>query len=256
MGRKEKQQGGFTIIEVILFLAISALLLSIALIGTRGSIQAGRYTDSVRSTESNIEKQFSDVVNGVNPRASNLVCDTNGNVSEVGSGGTPPGKTDCVLMGKLLHFTNGQPQFIVRPVVGVEPSSLVDTSEMTDFELIFNYSPHIVNVASTAENAPIPWQATVGGVKRSDGSAVNSVALLRSPRSGSILTYAFSWDGTSDITSAVATTGNYLQNKSVNVCIESADNGTLAAITIGGGQGQAAIATDFDGITQNDCQGS
>jgi type II secretory pathway pseudopilin PulG len=253
--RTQKQQSGFTIIEVILFLAVTALLLSIALIGTGGSIQSSRYTDSVRTTESNIRKQFSDILNGVNPRANNLVCDSNGNVSEVSSGGTPAGKTNCVLMGKLLQFTNGESQFVSRPVVGVKPSSTIDTSQMSDFELIHNYSPHVVLVASAGDTINIPWEAAVFGAKRSDGPAVNSLAILRSPGSSSILTYAFVWDGNSDITGATTSSANYLQNKSVRLCLSSADNNTLASLTVGGGQGQAAISTSFE-VEESECEGS
>jgi type II secretory pathway pseudopilin PulG len=252
MRGEEQKQGGFTIIEVILFLAITALLLTIALIGTGGSIQAGRFTDSVRTTESHVQKQFSDVLNGVNPRASNLTCDNSGNVTESGSG-TPVGRTNCVLMGRLMAFTNGQSEFTVRPVVGVAPSSFTDTSNMTDFELIHNYNPRVVMVPSSQEPIKIPWEASVLGVKRSDNQTVSAVAILRSPRSSSMLTYAFNWNGDSNITTPVAASGNLLQDKTVNICLQSADSGTLAAVVVGGGQGQAATNTDFQ-ITQPACQ--
>lgn len=46
---KQSAQKGFTIIEVMLVLAISALILLGALGGTYSSIRAQRYNDSVRA---------------------------------------------------------------------------------------------------------------------------------------------------------------------------------------------------------------
>ena len=60
MGNKQK---GFTIIEVILFVAISGLLTSMLMVGVSMSINRQQYRDSVQSYAGFLRNEYSKVVN-------------------------------------------------------------------------------------------------------------------------------------------------------------------------------------------------
>src|SRR6266536_3229274 len=92
---------GYTIIEVSLFLGISALMLAIALVGTGLSIRTTRFADSTRSLHAYVQQQYDDLLNGVNSRLGNEACN-----SGVISTATPqtPGTSNCLYMGKLILF--------------------------------------------------------------------------------------------------------------------------------------------------------
>ncbi len=68
-------QRGFTIIEVILFLAISGLLLGVAIASVNANINNSRFNDAVRSTTSYLQGQYSEVAAGQSDRDESKGCD-------------------------------------------------------------------------------------------------------------------------------------------------------------------------------------
>ncbi|RWZ79526.1 MAG: hypothetical protein EOT04_01280 [Candidatus Chaera renei] len=241
---------GFTVIEVIIFLAISGLMLLIAFIGTGVTIQWTRFSDSVRSTESYLQAQYDEILNGINPRNGSQVC-SRGSVSS-GAPGDPPGSSTCVLMGKAVKFTNGSGILDTYYIVGSEPTG-VDLSAQTDASLISLYQPQLVTVAGTTDSYKLPWDATVNSVKRQDGVPANFYALIRSPLSSNILAYIFTYDGMSNnLTPFVSDPTN--RGKSANVCVKSADViGSIAAINIASGQGPSTVSSNFNADPATAC---
>ena len=252
MGQRSE---GYTIVEVSLFLGISALLLTMALVGTGLSIRTTRFTDSTRSLHAYVQQQYDDLLNGVNSRFGNESC-SNGAVTN-GSSQTP-GTSNCLFMGRLIVFTQNSSNITSYNIVGTEPAN-VDYSK-SDEQLIYDFTPTIIrNVGVTPYS--IPWQATISGTKRPvDSKAVDALALIRSPRSNRIVSYVFKQPvGNYALASLVnpslsANTNNI--SKAANFCVASADGlGTPSKITISGGQGQDAIGVSFDAVT-GDCNGS
>jgi len=64
-----KTQGGFTVIEVMLFLAVTGLLAVGILVGSGVAIGQQRYRDSVNTLKSYIQQQYSEVTSVINNRA-------------------------------------------------------------------------------------------------------------------------------------------------------------------------------------------
>lgn len=249
---RTKKQGGFTVIEVTIFVAISGLLLAVALLGTGATIRSVRFSDSVRSLQSYFQTQYDQIINGVNPRTGQEACQ-NSQVDTTIPTGQAPGTSGCLLLGKYMHFSLGSDTVQSYYVVGSEPTSV--PSDATDEELIQMYNPHIVTTPED-ENYLIPWGATISGTKRlSDGREVTGYALLRSPRSNKIISYTFSANGLGNNLSSVVSDSNNTQ-KTTNICVKSSDNfGNPAKIIVGSGQGQDSINFGFE-ATQDDCQGS
>lgn len=248
---RTKKQGGFTVIEVTIFVAISGLLLAVALLGTGATIRSVRFSDSVRSLQSYIQTQYDQIINGVNPRTGQEACQ-NSQVDTSVPAGQAPGTSGCLLLGKYMHITLGSDTIQSYYVVGSEPANV--PSDASDEDLIKLYNPHIVTTPQ-ADAYLIPWGATVSGTKRlSDGREVTGYALLRSPRSNKILSYTFSANGLGNSLSGVVSDNNNTQ-KTTNICVKSSDNfGNPAKITVGAGQGQDSITFGFE-ATQDDCQG-
>ena len=99
-----KTQTGFTIIEVMLFLAITGMLAAAILVGSGIAIGQQRYRDSVGSLQSYIQQQYNKVTNVTNDRDRAWTCDSNGTVTQVenASAGEPRGTTECVVLGRLV----------------------------------------------------------------------------------------------------------------------------------------------------------
>lgn len=246
------RQAGFTIIEMSLFLAISGLLLLIAVSGTGNTIATNRFNDSVRSAQGYLQGQYSDILNGVNARDGNQAC--NSSTGQVGSGSEPAGTSNCLLMGKLIQFTKGSADFRSYYVVGSIPA-LPPAPGLSDDQLITLYKPHMVPSVAN-DTYQIPWGTNVFGTCRSPAQATavckappvkfDSYLLIRSPASGNILGYIFYVGGTpaSNNLTPYAIAANHV---SANICLQSADNSSrYGMVNIASNGGQAGISTNFD----------
>ncbi len=98
---------GYTIVEVILFLAISGSLMSIAFIGFNTRQQNTQFSQSMREIESQIADVFNDVSNGYFPNRGGLQCTIvsgRPQLSVSGSSTTLGAYDDCVFLGKVIGF--------------------------------------------------------------------------------------------------------------------------------------------------------
>jgi Tfp pilus assembly protein PilV len=185
----EKQQG-FTIIEVTLFLGISGLLFLMIFIGTGNTLRTTRFTDSIRSTQSYLQQQADQILNGVNSRDASNACNAAGITS--GGMGNDPGTSNCLLLGRTLYFHDSQ--IDAYPVVAtVIPSLYTSAGQVpTDQELILASKPQIVYNAK--DTYTIPWQNHVEGglLSQAAGVTANTVTILRSPASTQLFYYSTS----------------------------------------------------------------
>src|SRR5680860_356640 len=97
---RTQNQKGFTLIEVILYFALSSAFIVIAFIGIQGRTANVQFTDSMRSLQSYLISEQNKVLNGVNsnttvPAGCELSTDPN----------PLPGKNDvCILLGRIVTF--------------------------------------------------------------------------------------------------------------------------------------------------------
>jgi len=109
-------KNGFTILEVVLFLAISSGLAVIVFLGLTPRLNNVRFTQSMRTTEAALARQFNSSIMGENTRSDDFTCveaknDANTNYPRIVSpdngnvSGKPRGSSDtCVVNGKLVVF--------------------------------------------------------------------------------------------------------------------------------------------------------
>lgn len=234
------RQGGFTIVEISLFMAITGLLFLVALVGTGNTIRTFRFTDSARSLEAFAQKQYDDIVNGLNNRSADVSCNA-GTIDT--SNGQQVGSSNCLLMGKLIVFRQDNSAVDVFNVVGSEPGNV--NYALSDNALIEAFSPTTVTTTAT-ETYTLPWGAKMSGFKRTDDNqATNGLLLIRSPKSARILSYTFKVSAVPTSLAPVVGDPNTLL-KTTNFCFTDAEgNGQQARLQITSAPNQEAAKVMF-----------
>lgn len=190
-----KKQGGFTIIEVSLFMAISALLILLT-IGLSSMVARQRFQDTMTSLRSLIQSEYEEAKTIINNRQDGTIADCA--APSPGPGGTSintsvPGTSNCYIIGKLMQFTVGSSDVRVSYVVA--RGSFAESGD--DYTIINNMTKLVVSEGS--ETKQIQWGGEFAGFKSLntantlsaetvDGGNVG-IAVLRSPVSGTILTF-------------------------------------------------------------------
>lgn len=244
------RQAGFTIVEISLFMAITGLLFMIAIAGTSNAIRSFRFTDSSRSLEAFVQKQYDDIINGLNNRSNTVSC-SGGTIDTSASQNV--GTSNCLLIGKLLVFRTNDPNVTVYNVIGTEPAGV--NYNQSDDALITAFQPRTV-LSTAVTTFTIPWGAKPTGFKRlGDNVATNGLLLLRSPKSSRIVSYTFAVPVTvpTDLTPTVSNAAN--RSRATNFCIKSYDGlGLPARLAISGGATQSAASMIFN-AADTDCNG-
>jgi len=102
-------KSGFTILELVLVLAVTAALLVGLLAGTGTAIARQRYNDSVTSFRDFLQRQYS-LVADVQNNSTDVDCRRTGTIESgfsISAGGPDTGgrgRSDCLIYGRLLEF--------------------------------------------------------------------------------------------------------------------------------------------------------
>jgi len=216
-----KTQHGFTIIEVMLFLAVTGMLAVAILVGSGVSIGQQRYRDSVNTLKGLIQQQYSETTNVANSRANDSAC-ANAVVT------TPPdsvpspqarGTSECVILGRLLTIGENGIDLTVSNVVGYRTSQMAP-AEPTDIdELRTNY--RLGTSPIDREDASVEWGAQVVKPKTTTAEPL-SIMVIRSPLGGSLMT--FIQDGVQTDLGGMLTGGITKTNR--DICV-NADAGSF-----------------------------
>lgn len=184
-----KNTSGFTIIEVMLFLAVSGALTVALLAGSGVAIGQQRYRDSVNTLESLIQEQYSDVVDVSNDRGPTSGCDSNATVTVPPQTVTDPqsrGTSGCVLLGRLLTVDATGTKITTQNVVGQQKSQpTVETTDVADLQNNYNFGLSPLN----QETTDVAWGAKVVKPASVDTPQPLSLLILRSPLSGGVYTF-------------------------------------------------------------------
>lgn len=178
---------GFTIIEVMLFLAITGGLFAALMIGVNVGITQQRYLDSVRSFKALLQDQYSAAINTRNDNSQSWKCaDANdGNVVPSGSA-SPRGTSDCVILGRAIQIKNGE-RIVTSSVTGYAPGALDNAN--ADSAVLLSYHPKLALYDQQEQS--MDWDSVLTAAEnKADASRSTAVILiLRSPVSGSIMVY-------------------------------------------------------------------
>lgn len=186
---------GFTIIEVILFLAITGALFAALMVGVNVGITQQRYSDGVRSYVALMQDQYAAVLNPRNTSDDRSGC--------AAATGTAKGASDCVILGRLIE--SDETEVTVSNVYGTEPGT--DVSDLGDIEAIAKYNPTIVppNASDDQKKAydlavtQLDWQATLKSAMPTQigQGSHTAILILRSPASGLVKVFTAYTSGAS-----------------------------------------------------------
>lgn len=242
---ERSESKGFTIIEVMFFLAITALMVVGVFGVTTNSINRQRYRDSIVSLQSFLQQQYSEVVNTSNGSAGTAEC-----VSTAASP-FPRGQSNCVILGR--YITNIDDKTIsVKSVVGVEIGSGTYFSD--DITALNAYTPQFSPDGTQDADYSVSWGVSM--VNNTDNPSNFSVFIARSPLSGSVLTFVN--PTAKGIGPGVLVDANLLKplSSSANICINSngLQSGKKSMVKIVAGASSASgVETLGEGVDGNVC---
>lgn len=180
-----KTQNGFTIIETMLFLAVTGMLAAAILVGSGLAIGQQRYRDSVNSVKSYVQQQYSEVTNVINSRDKAWTCDANGNVVQTPTNGEARGTSNCVLLGRLITVDDTGTKLTASNVIGYKAPGAATAATDID-ELTTNYK--LTASPIDQDITDVSWGAQL--VKPQSTTPMPlSMLIIRSPISGATMTF-------------------------------------------------------------------
>lgn len=248
--RHQYREQGFTIIEVVLFIAITGLLAAALLGGWTAMINTQRYKDSTRTLQSFLQQQYNLVYNVENGRLQDLSCTLQGTnlvIDDTSATSTPRGQSPCVVMGRYIQIQDGI-DIKVQSIVGYLNGN--DTTN-TDLESIRLYSPQRVDLelGLTDNELEIPWQAAVVGPNNSVPRDY-AIAIIRSPKTGIVHTFTKDTTGQSLSLDDIIDGSN--ESSDVNLCLDPGvpfASGRLGVVIDAYASAQSSIRMITDGKT-------
>lgn len=210
---------GFTIVELMLFLAISGLIIAVLLIGWTVTVNTQSYKDSARSLAGVLQQQYNEVANVSNVRADSTSCKLAGDhlVLELDDGSAAPiGASNCVVMGRYIELN--EEKLTMSDVVGYQPADAPDSSA-TDATVIASYHPTKVDADVTSNDYyEIAWSSRPY-IGETSSTAHIAIVILRSPLTGTSYTYVKPiQDG--DNPSITDIMNSDVDSKGVKICLD------------------------------------
>lgn len=137
LSRSAALRAGFTIVEVMIVLAITGLLFVSAVALISGRQNRTEFQTSINNVKTQLQQVISDVETGFYPTTNNLVCSVGGSgaLSFSTASNTQGSSQDCIFLGKVLQFgvQNTDPQQIMAySIAGRRQLNKVDVTSYTD----------------------------------------------------------------------------------------------------------------------------
>lgn len=240
---------GFTIVETMIFLAVSGAILVSALTLVGGSQNKAQFNTALNDFNEQITKVINNTANGYYP-SSNTKCKDDG-TKLIADGAVPAGELGvnqaCVYLGRVIEFSDDE-YFDVYNIVGLRESlpGVANTDIATSNSTAFG-SPERINLKNGIKIKEI----------KSDGSDYTALGFFTSlgnkdSGSGQLLSGSLStdykplndinglgWDnGVPPMIEGLSFRNNYTTNlnppKGIRICISSATTNQVGILTIGG----------------------
>jgi len=270
--------GGYTIVEVMIFLAVTAVLFAVAMGLISGQQNRTQFTTGVRDFESQINDIANNVATGYYASSGTFTCSIDGaGKVQISSTDTAQGTNDkCIFAGTVLKFGAGtgadnEATVLELPMAGRRLVSGVEVKSLAEAQPVPIYDTSVTDVGSTFK---LGYGARVVCVRINDadcsggtnaGSGVNAAIGFFTTFNGSDpaanksgiqtdLIYfpwiAFNNDKATTVnllkipsltysTSQLAT----LRPQKLTICVRSGGTNQYALLTIGGGSSSNLTVT-------------
>lgn len=184
-----KTHHGFTVIETMLFLAVSGVLAIGILVSSGIAISQERYRDSVTSLKSFLQQQYAEVTSVVNSRDSEWRCTDTGAVVPGGAADFEArGASECVLLGRYITIDETGTLLTASNVVAYRiPGADVAVSDLA--EIMTNYRLGASPIDQ--EKQQVAWGSQIVKPKPASFEPQPlSILIIRSPLSGALMTFS------------------------------------------------------------------
>lgn len=169
---------GYTIVEVMVFLAVTSALFVMVAVTFQGRQARTEFFAATRDMETAIADVINDITSGYYGSPGSFTCELNPAGDELQITGNPSEQgtnSDCIFIGKAIHFgvsePNGSERYNIMTIAGRRISGDLPNS-----------IPKVVSSATDRKRYPVGLK--YGGVRRQGGFAgdgnVAGVALLSS----------------------------------------------------------------------------
>ncbi len=198
-----KRNIGFTIIEVMLFLAISSALLIALLVGMQASIERQRYYDSLVSLKAYLQMQYAYATNVVNDRPANennkpvsVACNSNAQLSISSLQSTPNlGMSDCVIMGRYIYSNSNATEIMSSHVIGAR--DMTKDPAPSDIEELSNFRYSVFTASTNSDieayYQPDKYSLSANLQMKTTGADKQpkpfEMLIIRSPITGMVMTF-------------------------------------------------------------------
>lgn len=166
-----KRRSGFTIIEVVLFLAISSGLAIFLLVGTSAAIQRQQYRDSVQSFASFLRGQYERVISVENDREPGQACPISGS----DSGTSSRGQSNCMIIGRYIE-TVGATANVDGRNYQTKPVYAIKSGDEWRY-----------GMGAVDQTYNLNWNAKTKLSIQSEGSSHVAILIYRDPDNGQII---------------------------------------------------------------------
>jgi type II secretory pathway pseudopilin PulG len=271
MSRKRNCNGGYTIVESLIFLAVTSSLFigAASLIG--GQQARTEFSQSIRDIESRIRDVANDVSTGYYANTNSFSCNDNAvpgvkpNIIPAGSN-NQGGNVGCIFLGRALHLgphpTEGN-KYFVYTVAGKQHVNTVNGQR--EVATITEASPTAIPFALNAHetgflsgSVKIKWARYIDSASTANISAIVFLSTFGSYQgsvlqSGSSQVNVFPVVGNINETPDVAINKIGLINNAspvnpdggIEICIESNNAKESVILTLGGNNRQLTTNTNF-----------
>lgn len=187
-----RASAGFTIIETILFLAVTGALIGGMMFATSMTLGTQRYSDATESFKSLLQQQYANITSVQNARENNLTCTSQAASAD---GNVLRGQSDCVIVGRYMIIDGGD--VTIYPVLAYQLATTATTDTSNDVEA-FRSSYRLNLAKQNATETKLEWDAqiswaTAGSADDQRGSnpakRAIGILFLRSPASGQVYTF-------------------------------------------------------------------
>jgi prepilin-type N-terminal cleavage/methylation domain-containing protein len=255
----QRAGGGYTIVEVLIVLAISAVLLLSALTLLNGRSSSTQFNQAMQDLASKIQSYATQATSGAVPDTSQLQCVIGGNGRPVFSNGAAYKDGVCVFIGRALLIKPTSSTISAYAIAGARnnagrPAETIDQANITTMRVGSNnlfqedYTTGGLNLISSTINGTSGYNL-VGLYTDLQGNSSPDSA-----NSSGLLTYGypFSWNQSTESADVQACVegnlGTYGDCRITNSLLKKAFTKWSICVSYGGSKGLIDITTTGSGL--------
>lgn len=269
-GGKHPSSRGFTIVEVLIVLAVTGALFISAVVLITGRQGQTEFDTAIHDAQSQIQQTVTEVSNGFYPNLGNFSCTASVSGPIISSGNTGQGSnTGCIFLGKAVQFAmpNTDPQQFDTYSI----AALQRNASGNEISSLSEGKPAVIAPTTASPGTPNGVQTrqfqgglTVQSMYYGSGTKVGAVAFVNSLASynnGAIVSTSQHVDvvpvansvlGASAVAAADTINANLASSPSdpsggVFICLASATTNQSGLITIGSNGRQLSVTLDIKG---------